>query len=84
MNYCPLISYRKEYTSDKECMGEECMFVDAAGDCLIKQALQCYISKERTAAAEREAAEHYWMTKKDGTRTPIVFNGEPDSSYSDN
>ena len=80
MNYCPLISHRKEYSYEKECMGNNCVFADAAGECLIKQALQCYVSKERTAAAERESADQCWLIKKDGTRSPIVFNEE--SNYS--
>jgi hypothetical protein len=61
-------------------MGNNCVFADAAGECLIKQVLQCYVSRERTAAAERESAEQYWLMKKDGTRTPVVFNEESNSS----
>ena len=80
MNYCPLISFRKKYIDEQECMGDNCMFTDAAGECLIKQALQCYVSRERTSAAEQEAAERYWLMKKDGTRSPIVFNEESNSS----
>lgn len=76
MNYCPLISFRKKYIDEQECMGDNCMFTDAAGECLIKQALQCYVSRERTAAAEREAEERCFLIKKDGTKTPIVFNEE--------
>lgn len=85
MKYCPLISHQKEYTYEKECMGKDCAFAaDAAGNCLIKQALQCYVSKERTAAAEQESAEQYWLIKKDGTRTPIVFNEESNSFHPNN
>ena len=83
MNYCPLISFRKKYIDEQEYMGDNCMFTDAAGECLIKQALQCYVSKERTSTAEQEAAERYWLMKKDGTRSSIVFNGESDSSHPD-
>ncbi len=76
MNYCPLISYQREGWTKIDCLGKDCGFADAAGECLIKQALQCYVSKERTAAAEQEAEECCWLIKKDGTKTPIVFNKE--------
>lgn len=79
MKYCPIISFQKQYQQDTPCMND-CAFADAAGECLIKQALQCYVSKERTSAAEREAAEQYWLMKKDGTRSPIVLNEESNSS----
>jgi hypothetical protein len=80
MNYCPLISYQREGWTKIDCLGKDCGFADAAGECLIKQALQCYVSRERTDAAERESAEQYWLMKKDGTRTPVVFNEESNSS----
>ena len=80
MNYCPLISYQREGWTKIDCLGKNCGFADAAGECLIKQALQCYVSKERTAAAEREAEERCLLIKKDGTKTPIVFNKESNSS----
>ena len=84
MKYCPLMSFQKQYHEKEKCLGEDCAFAaDAAGNCLVKQALQCYISKERTAAAEQETAERYWLMKKNGTRSSIVFNGESDSSHPD-
>lgn len=82
MKYCPLMSFQKQYTSQIPCLEEECaLAADGAGDCLIKQALQCYVAAERTKAAdeadrlrkETEAARTYWAMKKDGTRTPIQF-----------
>lgn len=83
MKYCPLMSFQKQYHEEERCLGEDCAFAaDAAGNCLVKQALQCYISKERTAAADQEVAEH-WLMKKDGTRSSIVFNGESNSSHPD-
>lgn len=54
MKSCPLMSYAKQYSTEVPCMGENCGFADAAGDCLIQQALQCYVAKERTAAALEE------------------------------
>lgn len=82
MSYCPLMSFQKQYHGEVMCLGEECAFAaDAAGNCLVKQALQCFVANSRTSAAEKEAAEHYWLMKKDGTRSPIVFNGESDTPY---
>ena len=53
MNYCPLMSYAKQYAQEISCFGEECaLAADGAGECLIKQALQLYVSGERTKRAE--------------------------------
>ena len=53
MNYCPLMSYAKQYTQEIPCLGEECaLAADGAGECLIKQALSLYVSGERTKRAE--------------------------------
>ena len=53
MNYCPLMSYAKQYAQEIPCLGEECaLAADGAGECLIKQALQLYVSGERTRRAE--------------------------------
>lgn len=74
MKYCPLMSYAKQYSTEVLCMGEECGFADEAGNCLVQQALQCYVAKERTRIAETEAArEHFEMLHKNGMRTPIDF-----------
>lgn len=52
MNYCPLMSF----IDKKECLMEHCSFVsDEANQCLIKQALQLYIDKERTHIKETQA-----------------------------
>ena len=71
---CPLKSY--EYSEFIDCAGRSCAFADEAGDCLVRQALQCYISAERARVAEEndrlykeiELAKTYWAFKKDGTR----------------
>jgi hypothetical protein len=63
-------------------MGIDCELADEAGECLIKQALQCYVSAERTRVAEEnerirretEMMKTYFAIKKDGTRTPIRFD----------
>lgn len=74
---CPLKSW--EHSQFIECQGRSCAFADEAGDCLVRQALQCYVSAERTRVAEEndrlcretELAKTYWALKKDGTRSPI-------------
>ena len=53
MNYCPLMSYAKQYAQEISCLGEECaLAADGADECLIKQALSLYVSGERTKRAE--------------------------------
>ena len=74
---CPLKNY--EYCGFIDCAGRSCAFADEAGDCLVRQALQCYVSAERTRVAkendrlrrETELAKTYWTLKKDGIRSPI-------------
>lgn len=76
---CPLKSW--EHSQFVECQGRSCAFADEAGDCLVRQALQCYVSAERTRVAEEterirretQLAQTYWALKKDGTRSPIQF-----------
>ena len=69
MNYCPLMSYAKQYAQEIPCLGEECaLAADGAGECLIKQALSLYVSGERIKRAEEaeksrretEMALSYW------------------------
>lgn len=55
MKYCPLVSYAKQYSNKILCMGKECGFADEAGNCLVQQALQCYVAKERSQAALEDA-----------------------------
>lgn len=97
MNYCPLMSYAKQYAQEIPCLGEECaLAADGAGECLIKQALQLYVSSERTRRAEEaekakremEMALAYWENKKNsGFRKaePLVdmspcYDNDPNSS----
>ena len=71
MIYCPLMSFHRQSSSGYvRCMSRECGFADEAGSCLIKQALQCYVAKERTAAASEDI---YYRAHKDGTLDPITF-----------
>ena len=84
MSYCPILSYQRDATATKYCMGIDCALADEPGECLIKQALQCYVAKERTRIAEEEEKlrketelmKTYWALKKDGTRSPIKFLSE--------
>lgn len=84
---CPLKSW--EHAQFVECEGRSCAFADEAGDCLVRQALQCYISAERTRLTEEterirketQLAQTYWTMKKDGTRSPIQFLAEEDMTY---
>ena len=73
MNYCPLMSYAKQYAQEISCFGEECaLAADGAGECLIKQALSLYVSGERTKRAEEaeksrretEMALNHWEYMK--------------------
>lgn len=89
MKYCPLMSFTNNYVKEVYCMGEDCaMAADDAGECLVRQALQCYVSSERTRVAEEterlrreterlrretELANMYQVIQKNGTRTPIQF-----------
>ncbi len=48
MDYCPLMSYQKQYVSEAECLGESCaLAADGNGECLIKQALQIFVDKNK-------------------------------------
>jgi hypothetical protein len=53
------------------CKGVECGFADEAGGCLIQQALQYFVTKEYTAAAQENT---YYKINKNGTFDPIVFD----------
>ena len=67
MNYCPLMSYAKQYAQEMPCLGEECaLAADGAGECLIKQALSLYVSGERTKRAEE--------AEKSRRETEMVLN----------
>lgn len=77
MNYCPLMSFAKEYSDKVPCLGDSCaLAADGAGQCLIQQALQLYVSRERTRLSEEEErirhetdlAKAYWAMKKNGVR----------------
>lgn len=79
MKYCPLMSFQKQYAQEIPCLGEDCaLAADEAGNCLIQQALQIFVGKERTRQAEEAAAmETYFRMFKNGRREPITFTDEP-------
>ena len=52
MQYCPLISYQRDLVLQVQCM-QECTFKDEAGECLVKQALQCYVQNTREQNAKK-------------------------------
>ena len=69
---CPLTA--SQHGGRQYCLGTDCMLADEAGDCLVKQALQCYVSKERTRIAqETESVNAYARIFKDGSWKPIHF-----------
>jgi hypothetical protein len=52
MSYCPLSCSSHGYMPS--CKGPECELTGEAGDCLIKQALACYVQDKREERAARE------------------------------
>ena len=66
---CPLWPHSR-FGCEVECVEERCGLADETGKCLIKQFLELQVSK---SLKEKEAAETYWATKKDGTRQPLIF-----------
>ena len=85
--FCPIMSFQSMHSGGVYCLGKNCGFADAAGECLIKQALQCYVSKERTAAAEKEQeirAISHNLDHISRTPNPLDFNTyriEPSSQW---
>ena len=55
MSYCPFSCSNYGYMPG--CKGSECELTDEAGECLVKQALQCFVQDKREARAAREAFE---------------------------
>ena len=70
--HCPLMAFHigNRLGGEVKCLGEKCELADEAGRCLIKQFLELQVSK---FIKEKEAAETYWATKKEGTRLPFVI-----------
>lgn len=55
MSYCPFSCSNYGYMPG--CKGSECELTDEAGECLVKQALQCFVQDKREARAAQEAYE---------------------------
>ena len=53
MSYCPLSC--SKYGNMPSCEGSNCELADEAGNCLIAQALQCYVQDKREERAARES-----------------------------
>lgn len=53
MSYCPFSC--SQYGNMPRCEGSNCELTDDAGECLIRQALQCFVQEKREARAAREA-----------------------------
>ena len=53
MSYCPLSC--SKYGNMPSCEGSNCELADEAGNCLIAQALQCYVQDKRAERAARES-----------------------------
>ena len=56
------MSYQTQYKNEVNCMGRDCGFADEAGNCLIKQALQCYVACERQRAVHEEIMSNLGYT----------------------
>ncbi len=78
MKYCPLMSFQNQYAQEAICLGKDCaLAADEAGECLIKQALQIYVGKERTHMANEAAGMNTYVHMfKDGRIEPITFTNE--------
>ena len=75
MNYCPLMSFQREGWQKVYCLGDDCaLAADAAGECLIKQALQCYVSKERTIAEKEQEICAITHNLDHISRTPVPLD----------
>ena len=61
---CPLMSYQKQYSNEVRCMGRDCGFADEEGNCLIRQALQCYVASERQKVAHEEIMNNLGYTNR--------------------
>ena len=53
MSHCPLSC--NNYRIMPDCAGSSCELTDEAGNCLIKQALACYVQDKREERAARES-----------------------------
>ena len=81
MDYCPLISYQKQYTAEHECMGENCtLYSKNKNECLIRLALLKYTQNtltENAPSIEDRVRELEHKIGVIGFGFP-VFNSGPD------
>ena len=56
MKYCPILSFQTDRYCEIGCREDRCAFADEAGDCLVRQALQCYVNAHHSRIADKTAA----------------------------
>lgn len=78
MIYCPLMSFAKQYSNEQQCLGKECAFAaDEGGNCLVKQALQCYVNsaKEKTEFVRTHISKPYQFLEPGDTSPAKLRHG---------
>ena len=65
------MSFQKDYAEETVCM-EDCAFADEAGECLIRQALQCYVSAARTQTVNKIAGKTRKLQGQCNFRPPAI------------
>ena len=71
---CPLSS--DKWGALASCSYENCALSDEAGNCLIKQALQLYVSQERAKIAMEEQAQEYFRLTYPRSSEALYSNEE--------
>ena len=71
MSYCPFSCSSHGYMPS--CKGPECELTDEAGNCLVKQALACYVQDKREERAAREQIAKSTF----GSMFGSIFTSEP-------
>ena len=71
MSHCPLSC--NNYRIMPDCAGNSCELTDEAGNCLIKQALACYVQDKQEERAAREQIAKSTLGNMFGN----IFTSEP-------
>lgn len=74
MSACPLMSFQREGWQKVNCFGKGCEFADGAGECLIKQALECYVSSARAVAEKEQEICTITHNLDHVSRTPVPLD----------
>ena len=80
--FCPIMSFQKEYSEGVLCLEKNCAFADEAGECLIRQALQCYVSAARTKMVDDTEDLKRKMKMMQAYPTISPYSIEPSSDCS--